>query len=162
MNTEAKIIIAFLFKRSGKSELKESELYLPLSMELGWFSTKEAQAFVTYAVTQELLIKKDGMLHPNFPLEKIVIPIGFIPLKKTFTSKKEEHKEENILKLITLLIGEKTNRDLKEVLAEIKGVEQEKHILLEVAALFVAKKYDLAIDEWTDQIEKRPFRENTE
>jgi hypothetical protein len=35
MESEAKIILAFLFNRSGKTVLSEAELYLPLSMELG-------------------------------------------------------------------------------------------------------------------------------
>lgn len=82
MDTEAKIIIAFLFNRSGKPVLKESELYLPLSMELGWFSTKEAAEFVSYAVAQGLLAKKDGDLHPTFPIEAITVPVGFTPKKK--------------------------------------------------------------------------------
>lgn len=161
MDPEAKIIIAFLFNRSGKYALKESELYLPLSMEVGWFSTKEAQEFVTYAVTQELLVKKDGLLHPNFPLEKITIPVGFTPTKKIFTKKKEDQKEKNLLESIASRLVEKTNHDLKDVLAETKHVEQEKHILPEVAALFVARKYNLAVEEWIDQIEKSIFRENT-
>ena len=65
MDAEAKIIIAFLYNRSGKTALKESELYLPLAMELGWFTTKEAHEFVTDAINQELLVKKEGLLHPK-------------------------------------------------------------------------------------------------
>jgi hypothetical protein len=90
MESEAKIIIAFLFNRSGKTLLKDSELYLPLSMELGWLSTKESQEFVKYAVTQGLLVKKEELLQPNFPLEKIVIPLGFTPSKRLFSEKTEE------------------------------------------------------------------------
>ena len=52
MNSEAKIMIAFLFNRSGKNELKDSEIYLPLSMELGWLSAKESQEFIKYAIKQ--------------------------------------------------------------------------------------------------------------
>ena len=88
MDPEAKIIIAFLFNRSGKTELKDSEFYLPLSMELGWLSVKESQEFIKYAIERELLIKKDDLLRPNFPFEKIIIPLGFATSKKLFSEKK--------------------------------------------------------------------------
>ena len=161
MDSEAKIIIAFLLKRSGKPALKESEIYLPLSMDLGWFSTKEAQEFVTYATTQHLLVKKDGVLQPTFPYEKITIPVGFTPTKKLFTEKKDLPKEENILDSLVSFIAEKTNCDQKEILAEIRLAEQEKQIFSEVAALFVARKHKLALDEWADIIEKKLFKEST-
>ncbi len=161
MDSEAKIIIAFLLKRSGKPALKESEMYLPLSMDLGWFSTKEAQEFVTYATTQHLLVKKDGVLQPTFPYEKITIPVGFTPIKKLFTEKKEVHTEENIFDSLVSFITEKTNYNQQEILADIKLVEQEKQIFPEVAALFVARKHNLVLNEWTEKLEKKLFTENT-
>ena len=53
MNSEVQIIISFLFKRSGKNKLKESEIYLSLSLELGWFSARESREFVTYALQHQ-------------------------------------------------------------------------------------------------------------
>ncbi len=79
MNSEAQIIISFLFKRSGKDELKDSEIYLPLSLELGWFSAREARDFVTYAIEQKLLVKKGALLTPGFDVKKILVPVGFYP-----------------------------------------------------------------------------------
>ncbi|PNX48742.1 MAG: hypothetical protein BV459_01725, partial [Thermoplasmata archaeon M11B2D] len=76
MNSEAEIVIAFLFNRSGKTTLTEAELYLSLSMELGWLSTKEAQEFVKYALTQGLLVRKNEEMAPSFPIEKTTIPLG--------------------------------------------------------------------------------------
>ena len=58
MAAEAEIILTFIFKRSGKQMLKESEIYLPLSIELGWFTTKEATTFVKQAIEQDRLIEK--------------------------------------------------------------------------------------------------------
>lgn len=161
MDPEAKIIIAFLFNRSGKTALKESEIYLPLSMELGWFSTKEAHEFVTNAIRQELLVKKEGMLYPTFSLEKIMIPMGFTPSKKKFVEKKEPAKKENIIEDIVSLICEKTGRDNKDALSEIAQVQKEKNILPEVAALLVARRYALSLDEWYDAVEKKLLRGST-
>jgi hypothetical protein len=158
MDTEAKIIIAFLFNRSGKPVLTESELYLPLSMELGWFSTSEAQEFVDFSVTQGLLEKKDGVLHPTFPIDSITIPVGFVPRKKVFPKKKKPSKEETVIEAIVSRISETTGRDIGELHEEITLAASEKRIIPEVAALFVARKYNLSGEEWYDAVETILFK----
>ena len=70
MESESKIVLAFLFKRSGKNMLKESDIYLPLSLELGWFSSTQAQEFVKHALNEKLLIKKENHLYR---------PLGWLP-----------------------------------------------------------------------------------
>ena len=161
MDTEAKIIIAFLFKRSGKPGLKEAEMYLPLSMDLGWFSTKEAQEFVTYAITHHLLVKKNGVLQPTFPYETITIPVGFTPTQKRYTEKRESHREDTILDSLVVYIAEKTKKEQKEIVSELRFVEQEKRIFPEIAVLFIARKHGLSVDAWVEDIEKKVFKENT-
>ena len=160
MNSEAKIVIAFLFNRSGKTELKASELYLPLSMELGWLSAKESQDFINYAIKHELLIKKNGLLQPNFPLEKITIPLSFTPSKKLFSEKTDECKEENIIDEIVIQISTLTNHSQREILDEIKQEQKEKNLFLEVAALYVARKYSVDISDWYDSVEKMLIKGN--
>jgi len=161
MESEAKIIIAFLFNRSGKTALKDTELYLPLSMELGWFSTKEAQEFVKYSLKKELLIKKEGLLHPNFPVEKTSIPVGFTPTKKLFSEKTREEKKENIFEDIVAQISTQTNRNHQDILKEITSEEEEKNILPEVAVLYLARKYNVDIIDWYDAVEEKLFKGNT-
>jgi len=155
MDSEVKIIIAFLFNRSGKTELTDSELYLPLSMELGWLSAKESQEFIDYAIKQELLIKKNGALQPNFPLEKITIPLGFIPSKKLFSKKEaDEFKEEHIIDEIVIQISTLSSHSQREIFEEIKQEQKEKNLFLEVAALYVARKYNVDITDWYESVEK--------
>jgi hypothetical protein len=161
MESEAKIIIAFLFNRSGKTMLKDTEMYLPLSMELGWFSTKEAQEFVKYSIKKELLTKKDGLLHPNFPVGTINIPVGFTPTKKLFSEKTHGEKKENILEDIVAQISTQTNRSSQEILKEITSEEKEKNILPEVAALYVARKYNVDMTDWYDAVEQKLLKGNT-
>ena len=161
MESEAKIIIAFLFNRSGKTALKDTELYLPLSMELGWFSTKEAQEFVKYSLKKELLIKKDGLLHPNFPVEKTSIPVGFTPTKNLFSEKTHEEKKENILEGIIAQISAQTNRSYQDILKEITSEGREKNILPEVAVLYLARKYNIDMTDWYDAVEQKLFKGNT-
>ena len=164
MNTEASIIISFLFKRSGKDKLKESEIYLPLSLELGWFSAREAKEFVTYALQQKLLVKKDGLLTPSFDVEKTTVPVGFYPTEKTFAVEKTESKEEeqNIIDVIVKQIVEKTGKELKDIFEAIKHVEAEKNILPEVAVLLVAKEYGVAVNGYFSSVEKAIFKGNEE
>lgn len=161
MDSEAKIIIAFLFNRSGKNELKESEIYLPLSIELGWFSTKKSHEFVNHALKQKLLIKKEGMLTPNFDIEKIKVPIGFYPSKKTFVNG-GKIEENNVMDTIVHRIVEKKNQDRKEIIEEIKQTALEKNILPEVAALLVAKEYNIDIGNSFEPVENKILRENEE
>jgi hypothetical protein len=154
MDSEAKIVIAFLFNRSGKNGLKDAELYLPLSMELGWLSSKESQQFVKYAIKQGLLVRNAGLLHPNFPFKKIAIPVGFTPSKELFSEKTAEKKEENIIEGIATQISMQINQSKNEILEEIKYEEKEKNLCPEVVALYVAKKHGVDIADWCNVVEK--------
>ena len=90
MSSDADIIIAFLFKRSGKEELSFSDLYLNLSMELNWFTPDDAKNFVNTSIKQKLLLKKGDLIKPNFDFNKIVVPVGFKPSKSVFVEKEFE------------------------------------------------------------------------
>ncbi len=162
MDSEEKIVIAFLFKRSGKSKLKESEIYLPLSLELGWFSTKEARQFIEYAIKQKLLIKKEGLLTPSFDVEKIDITVGFSPSKSTFTVKEMDKEEEDVFQKIVNHIVEKTDHTYEEIIKEINRIQEEKKIIPEVASLLLAKEFNINVEDSLDVVEKRIFRENEE
>ncbi len=161
MDSEAKIILAFLFNRSGKTGLSDAELYLPLSMELGWFPTKEAQQFVKYAIKKELVVKKDGVLSPNFALDTIKIPVGFLPSKKTFSETTDDKKGKDIIEEIISQIFEHIHRDKNEILEEIKKEGTDKNLLVEVAALYVARKHGVDVSEWYMFVEKAIVKENT-
>lgn len=151
MGSETEIIIAFVFKRSGKTELKPSEFYLPLSMDLNWFSPQEAKAFVHTALNQELLIKKYGLLKPNFDIDSVVIPAGFKPLKQAFEKKEiiiQKQEKQDGVKIIVSKIMEKTDLDRQIIFEKIKSLEKEKNITLEVAALLVGKEYDIDLNKF--------------
>ncbi|MCK5030346.1 MAG: DUF2240 family protein [Thermoplasmatales archaeon] len=164
MNSEIKIIISFLFKRSGKEELNVSELYLPLSMDLKWFSPKNAKGFINSALLKKFLIEKGDRIKPNFDYKKIAIPVGFYPSKQTFEEEKNKVNEErqDVVKLITEKIIEKTEQDEQSVFEEIKETANKRNISLEVAALLVSKKYDIIVSAFFDQVEGKIFTENAE
>jgi len=161
---QTKIIISFLFKRSGKEELTASDLYLSLSMDLRWFSPKEAKDFVNSALLQNFLIKKGAQIKPNFDYKKIAVPVDFYPSKQTFEEEKDKVNEErqDAVKLIIGRIIEKTEQDEQSVFEEIKEASNERNISLEVASLLVSRKYDIVVSAFFNQVEDKIFIENAE
>jgi len=162
MTSEVETIIAFLFKRSGKEELTPSDLYLPLSMDLQWFTPNQAKTFVNMALQQKLLIKKEGKLKPSFDYEKIVVPVGFRPSKKPIEEKEVKEEKLDAIKTIINRIAEKTGLNEKSVIEKIKDFEKERNLRLDVAALLVGKEYDIDADDCFDEIEEKLFRESKE
>jgi len=161
MDYEVKIIISFLFKRSGKEELTFSELYLPLSMDLKWFSPKESKAFVNSALLKKILIKKGELIIPNFDYKKIIIPFDFHPSKQEFNEEIETKKEKpDVIKQIIKQIIEKTDQNEHSVLEEIKEIKTERGISLEVAAILVSVGYDIDVSIFFDRIEEKIFVED--
>lgn len=164
MNSEIKIIISFLFKRSGKEELTASDLYLSLSMDLKWFSPREAKDFVNSALLKKLLIKKGEYIKPNFDYKKIVVPFNFYPSKQTVEEDKDKVKEEKkgVVKLIIEKIIEKAEKDEQNVFDEIREMSNEKNISLDVAALLISRKYGIIVRTFFDQIEDKLLSEIAE
>jgi len=159
MPSESEIIIAFIFKRSGKNELGFSEFYLSLSMDLNWFTPKQAKEFINIALKQKLLIKKDDLIKPNFDYNKTSVPVGFYPSKQVFEEKevKKHVKEENVLKKIVRRIVEKTGLKDQEIIYKIHEIEKEKNITPEVAALLVGKEHNVSLDDFFNKIEEEIF-----
>ena len=149
MNDEEEIIIAFLFKRSGKKELNFSDLYLTLSMELNWFTPEDAKKFLKQAIKNQLLNKKDELVTPSFDYDKIDVPMGFQPTQKVFQEKKigkPREKKENLLTVIIKEIVQKSKLDEQKIIGKIKKLEKTRNLTAEVAALLVGKEYDIVFE----------------
>ncbi|MDH7506627.1 MAG: DUF2240 family protein [Candidatus Thermoplasmatota archaeon] len=159
MASENEIILAFLFKRSGKDKMSFSELYLNLSIDLKWFSPEEAKKFLNNAIKDNLLIKENDQISPSFDVNNIKIPIGFTPSKKVFTEKKnkETTMELNVLKKIVNRICEKTNLKESQVFDKINNISKEKNIIEEIAALLVLKEHNIELDDFLKEIENSIF-----
>jgi hypothetical protein len=160
MDSELKIILSFLFKRSGKESLKFSDLYLALSMDLNWFTPADAKAFVNKALEEKLLLKKGDLIKPSFDVYKIDVPIGFCPSKLLFNEKKEKiaKKKEDVLSKIVNQIVEKTDLNEQQVTEKIHVIAKEKNITDEVTALLICKEYDIKFFDFIKEIEEKIFR----
>jgi hypothetical protein len=151
MNDEEEIIIAFLFKRSGKKELNFSDLYLTLSMELNWFTPEDAKKFLNQAIKNQLLNKKEEQVTPAFDYDKIDVPMGFQPTQKVFQEKKIEkprEKKEKLLNVIVKELVQKSKFDEQKIIGKIKKLEKTRNLTAEVAALLVGKEYDIVFEEY--------------
>jgi hypothetical protein len=157
MVSDAEIIIAFLFKRSGKSNISYSEVYLTLSMDLNWFTPEDAKAFVNTALKQKLLTKKGELISSNFDYDNIVVPVGFYPSRILFDKEEEKRieKEEDVLNQIIRRIGEKTKLNEQQITGKIDSIAKEKNLTKEIAALLVGKEYNIKLDDFFDEVEKK-------
>jgi hypothetical protein len=157
MVSENEIIIAFLFKRSGKEKMSFSELYLNLSMDLNWFSPEDAKKFLNDAIKKKVLIKEDEQISLSFDINKIKIPVGFSPSKQVFSEKKNKEvvEEVNVLKQIVKRIHEKTNLEEKQIIDKINEISKEKNINEEIAALLVGKEFEIEINDFFKELEEK-------
>ena len=156
MNSEEKILIAFIFKRTGKKEMKHSEMYLSISMDLKWCKPKQAKSFIEAAIKKDLLKKENDLLKPNFNIDKIEIPVGFEPSEnffEEFKQKKSIKKDRNLIEEISVNL----NKNQKEVIKEIDDLAKRKNIDFKIASLLKGKETDLEIKKYLDTYEKELF-----
>ena len=165
MPSESEIIIAFLFKRSGKAKLSFSDLYLTLSMDLNWFTPDDAKSFLNLTLKQNLLEKKGEIVQPTFNYESITVPIGFAPSKQVFEDRegaKPTVEKETVLDKIIKQLVEKTKLDHLQSTEKIDKLAEEKNVTKEVAALLVGKEYAVSLEDFFEEVEETIFTGNTE
>lgn len=163
MNDEHKIIITFVFNRSGKKEMSFSEFYLTLSLDLKWFTPDNAKSFTLNSIEYNLLKKEKEQIKPNFNIDEVKIPTVFYPSKnvlfeKDFKNEKTiKIQDNNTLESILEKIVEKSNLDKKIIINQIKELEKEKNITAEIAAILVGKQYHIPFSELFKRIENQLF-----
>jgi hypothetical protein len=162
MNEEAKQIIAFLLKRSGRTSLPESEFYLTMSMDLQWCSPKIAKEFVSQALQSGLLSKKEDDLSPSFDTKTVEIPTGFHPDLSSLSLKDESPSSDDLFDAVCDCISKHTKKSKESIADEIREEAQTKKLHESVAALMVAKRYEIDIKPFLPQVKESMFTENTE
>jgi hypothetical protein len=183
---ETKRVIKFLVERSGKNEPTEQQLELVASMELRWFSPKNAKKLLKYADKLSLFQHLDeGKLILNFDPEDVQIPVGFKPHEDLLdrledkleeliqerqgelevqskpedkiSVKKDEKQEDLFMKIITR-ITEKKNIDKTEVISKINKKQRNVDLEIEVLALLIAQEYGVDIKDLADDVEAEMAR----
>lgn len=161
MDEEKKIIIAFLFKRSGKKEVKASDLYLTLSLELAWFSSQHAKQFIEQAIQQNFLEKKNDLLTPTFDISTVEIPVGFRPKKHQQTPASTEKqntaankKETDVTSSLITHICHHIGKPKEEIQTKIQELQNQKQITREVAAVLFAYTHHISTKEFYKEVEQ--------
>ncbi|MCK5309458.1 MAG: DUF2240 family protein, partial [Thermoplasmata archaeon] len=77
--SELEIAISQLFLKKGKSSLTEKEFVFAASLDLRWYTPKEAQAFLDIGVESELLALDGNKVKPTFDYKSVNVPRGYAP-----------------------------------------------------------------------------------
>ena len=160
MTDDEKIIISFIFKKNGKEQMKKSEFYLSLSMDLKWFKPEDAKKFTEIQIKKDFLKLKDDEIIPGFDINKIEIPFGYNPPKDIIEKTMKQDLSKNNLnsyEKIIKNIKQKTNKEDDEIKKEIESIIKEKNLTSEIAALLVLKKYETEKLEIPNDIEEKIF-----
>ena len=146
--------LAYLFQRKGRKVLSESELTLSASMDLGWFSPKEAKRLIDVGLELKLLSVKEEGISPTFDYEALTIPIDFRPSRNIL----EVESQEPLLLAIVSNIEEKTHKNKNSIMAEVNKKQNALKVDIEVAAILVAKSYDVDITGFLREVEADIFK----
>ena len=136
--------IALLFRRKGKELLTEKEFVFSASMDLRWFSPKEAQRLLDVGISGGYLQKKNGNIVPTFDTSLIEVPLDYKPGKDIF-----EHipnKSRDFFSEIVDKIVKTKSVPKREVVSRVNKKQELLGIDVEPAALLVASDYGLSMD----------------
>jgi hypothetical protein len=137
-----KEVIAFLYNRSGKEEMSAQELRLAMSMDLRWFSPKEAEGIVDTFQNKRLLVRKGGGgLRPAFNYRKLSLERDFRPNKEELLGGGVDEP------LFIRMVGHITDRadeEKRNIIAMVNRKAGELGIEVEAAAMLVGD--ELGVD----------------
>ncbi len=136
--------IALLFRRKGKNLLTEKEFVFSASMDLRWFSPKDAQRLLDLGVSGGYLEKKNGNIVPTFDTSVVEVPLDYRPGKEIF-----EHlpkKQQDIFSEIVDSIVRAKAVPKREVVSRVNKKQELLGIDVEPAVLLVAGDYGVPVD----------------
>ncbi|HEX9907833.1 MAG TPA: DUF2240 family protein [Thermoplasmata archaeon] len=136
--------IALLFRRKGKDVLTEKEFVFSASMDMRWFSPKDAQKLLDFGLTGGYLQRKNGNLMPTFDCAAIEVPLDYKPTKEMF--ERERNKKLDLFSEIVDRIVRTKSVPKREVVSKVNRKQELLGIDVEPAALLVASDYGLAVD----------------
>ncbi len=143
-----RMIIAAAYRAKGKRSMSKSELTYFMSFDLKWFTHDGSVKVIEKAIEKGLLIEENGELVPSFDVSSVEIPVDFKPSLNALKS--------SIFEEIVEEIAIKTGKEKKEVVAEINSLQEKLEGLIdaEVAALVLAKTYNVDVSKYVEDVEK--------
>jgi hypothetical protein len=144
-----KEVIAFLYNRSGKEEMSAQELRLAMSMDLRWFSPKEAEEIVDTFQNKRLLVRKGGGgLRPAFNYRKLTLDRDFRPDKEQLLGGGED---EPLFVRMVGHITDKADQEKRNVIAMVNRRAGEMGIEVEAAAMLVGDELGVDMSPLADE-----------
>lgn len=144
-----KEVIAFLYIRAGKEELTAQELRLAMSMDLRWFSPKEAEEIVDTFQNRRLLVRRgSGGLRPAFNYRKLTPDRDFRPTKEDLLGGQGDEP------LFVRMVGHITDRadqEKRNVISLINRRAGEMGIEVEAAAMLVGDTLGVDMRAFADE-----------
>lgn len=147
MPTELEVLVAFVFKGRGKTELTSSEIYMDLSFEYGWFPPARAKQAVELAVKKGLLKGNEEKLSPTFDYKAIQIPLGFKPGIGIF-----EQPNDVFIQLANRIQECGIKKDA--AFSRINELKERLRIVPEAAALLLAHSKGIDISDFVPRVEQ--------
>jgi len=136
--------IVLLFRRKGKEFLTEKEFVFSASMDLRWFSPKEAQRLLDLGITGGYLQRKNGNIVPTFDTSLIEVPLDYKPGKDIFEHVPRKH-QDFFSEIVDKIVKTKSVPK-REVVSRVNKKQELLGIDVEPAALLVASDYGLSMD----------------
>lgn len=144
-----KEVVAFLFNRSGKDEMTAQELRLAMSMDLRWFTPKEAEEVVDLFQNKRLVTKgPGGGLKPAFNYGKLSLPRDFRPSMDLLERRGTD--EEPLFVRMVGHIAVRSDKEKRHVIALINRKAAELGIEVEAAAMVVGAEMGVGMAPFVD------------
>jgi hypothetical protein len=142
--TDLERSIALLFRRKGKNFLTEKEFVFSASMDLRWFSPKDAQKLLDIGISGGYLQKKNGNVVPTFDTTSIEVPLDYKPSREIFEQLPK--KNQDFFSEVVEKIGRTKSVPKREVVSKVNRKQELLGIDVEPAALLVASDYGLSVE----------------
>lgn len=142
--SELKRSIAVLFRRKGKGFLTEREFVFSASMDLRWFSPKDAQKLLDAGLSGGFLERKNGNIFPTFDCREIDVPIDYKPSNEIF--EQAAKRSQDLFSEIVEKIVKVKSVSKREVVSRVNKKQELLGIDVEPAALLVASDYGLMVE----------------
>ncbi len=118
------------------------------SIDLRWFTPREAQKVLDTSLRLNLLSKNDGELVPTFSLEDVDVPMEFKPTSGVL----DIHEESLFQRIVTKLSESRLERS--ELVARINDLQKKYGLEVEVAGLMVGNDLQVDMKEFIPAVEK--------
>ena len=143
--SEVQRSIAVLFRRKGKEVLTEREFVFSASMDLRWFSPKDAQKLLDAGLSAGHIKKTGGNLTPTFDFRGVDVPIDYRPTTEML-KEASKSRSRDLFSEIVETISKSMSVPKREIVSRVNKKQEMMGIDIEPAALLVASDYGVDFD----------------